>query len=293
MKNFGKFLTEAEGASNDMKPERVPVSDTKVYTMGKLDPFHPQHSEMQKFAQDKGKEYGADVSHLMSRSPKRILPFERRLHYANQLSPNTAGNIDTNPDNTTIFKAIKNAADQGYKDVRFVGGSDRIQAGAESLLDPLRKAQRDGHFPGIENIEGIQYGGDRSQEGEGADAISSSKIRNLIQGNNLDKLAEIYSGFGDIDSSKREQVLAQMFEEYREAMQRLKQQNNSFIPDLDNKTMIRELYRRGELFKEGDWVFSDRLEMEGQIKRCGANHVICVTEEGYMFKDFIYDVESI
>lgn len=288
MKTFNHFLLEAEDQSTN-----IPVKDTKVFTMGKLDPYHPQHAEMQKFAQEKGKEYGADVSHLMSRSPKRILPFERRHHYANKLSPKTGANIETNPEIRTIFNAVQDAGKRGYKDIRFVGGSDRIQAGADSLLDPLRRGLRDGYFPGVENIEGIQYGGDRSAEGEGPTATSSSGIRKLIQGNDLDKLAEIYSGFGDISSEDRERTLAQMFEEYREAMQRLKQQNNSFIPDLDSRNMICEAYKNGELFNEGDWVFSDRLELIGQIKRCGANHVICVSEEGFMFKEFIYDIESI
>ena len=61
----------------------------------------------------------------------------------------------------------------------------------------------------------------------------------------------------------------------------------SFILFSFTSAAVRRGETASELFKEGDWIFSDRLEIEGQIKRCGANHVICVTEEGYMFKDFI------
>ena len=57
---------------------------------------------------------------------------------------------------------------------------------------------------------------------------------------------------------------------------------------LDNDT--RDLYRRGVIFNEGDWVESTVMGFIGQVHRRGANHLICVTEDGYMFKSFITDV---
>ena len=57
---------------------------------------------------------------------------------------------------------------------------------------------------------------------------------------------------------------------------------------LDNDT--RDLYRRGVIFNEGDWVESTIMGFIGQVHRRGANHLICVTEHGYMFKSFITDV---
>ena len=57
--------------------------------------------------------------------------------------------------------------------------------------------------------------------------------------------------------------------------------------------LIGELYRGGQLYNEGDWVESLTSGLVGEVRRCGANHLICVTENGVMFKNFIYEVQSI
>jgi len=53
---------------------------------------------------------------------------------------------------------------------------------------------------------------------------------------------------------------------------------------------LREKYISGEIFKEGDMVQSLVNEMIGKIIRRGTNHLICVTEDGVMFKSWIKDV---
>lgn len=57
-----------------------------------------------------------------------------------------------------------------------------------------------------------------------------------------------------------------------------------------NRVTIHERYSAGQLFKKGDIVESLTSGLRGTVHRCGANHLICVTEEGIMFKNFIYDV---
>ena len=57
-----------------------------------------------------------------------------------------------------------------------------------------------------------------------------------------------------------------------------------------NKELIREMYRDGELYQVGDLVESSTSGMVGRVHRCGTNHLICVTEDGVMFKNFIHDV---
>ena len=43
----------------------------------------------------------------------------------------------------------------------------------------------------------------------------------------------------------------------------------------------------------GDLVESQTTGLIGEIHRCGANHLIVVTEDGIMFKSFIHDVQAI
>lgn len=56
---------------------------------------------------------------------------------------------------------------------------------------------------------------------------------------------------------------------------------------------LREKYISGEIFKEGDTVQSLVTEMVGKIIRRGTNHLICVTEDGDMFKSWIKDVVEV
>ena len=85
-----------------------------------------------------------------------------------------------------------------------------------------------------------------------------------------------------MDDAKRLFRAVQMFSQKNEAWE---------IDYRSNKEYIRELYRAGYLLGEGDWVESLTSGLQGRIKRCGTNHVICVTENGVMFKNFVHDVQ--
>ena len=56
---------------------------------------------------------------------------------------------------------------------------------------------------------------------------------------------------------------------------------------------IRDLYVKGEIFNEGDWVRSEVTEQVGKIIRRGTNYLICVTEDNEMFKPWIKDVTPV
>jgi hypothetical protein len=53
---------------------------------------------------------------------------------------------------------------------------------------------------------------------------------------------------------------------------------------------LREHYITKQIFKIGDIVENLNTGLVGEIIRRGANHLICVTEEGFMFKSWIKDV---
>jgi len=55
---------------------------------------------------------------------------------------------------------------------------------------------------------------------------------------------------------------------------------------------LREKYYNKEIFKRGDLVESMTTGLRGKVTRRGANHLICVTENGIMFKSWIKDVSE-
>jgi hypothetical protein len=60
-------------------------------------------------------------------------------------------------------------------------------------------------------------------------------------------------------------------------------------PKYDMKN-LRENYVSGRIFKIGDIVENLNTGLIGEVIRRGTNHLICVTEEDYMFKSWIKDV---
>ena len=65
------------------------------------------------------------------------------------------------------------------------------------------------------------------------------------------------------------------------------------ISPRSSRLTLHEKYAAGELFRVGDVVESLTSGLRGKVHRCGANHLICVTENGIMFKNFIHDVSIV
>jgi len=53
---------------------------------------------------------------------------------------------------------------------------------------------------------------------------------------------------------------------------------------------LREKYIKNEIFAVGDWIKCNISEKRGKIIRRGTNYLICVTEDGEMFKPWIKNV---
>ena len=56
---------------------------------------------------------------------------------------------------------------------------------------------------------------------------------------------------------------------------------------------MRDKYISGEIYKVDEWIQSKITEQVGKIIRRGTNYLICVTEDGTMFKPWIKDVTDI
>ncbi len=56
---------------------------------------------------------------------------------------------------------------------------------------------------------------------------------------------------------------------------------------------IREEYLKGNIFNEGDIIEKINTGEFGTITRRGTNYLICVTEDGNMFRAWITDVKEV
>jgi hypothetical protein len=130
----------------------------------------------------------------------------------------------------------------------------------------------------------------RDADAEGAEGMSASKMRKAVMDDDLDSFRKgtpKQLDDGDVQT---------LFNAVRQAMgakkQKVQKEGYSLweiAPKYDMKN-LRENYVRGEIFKIGDIVENLNTGLIGEVIRRGTNHLICVTEEEYMFKSWIKDV---
>ena len=160
--------------------------------------------------------------------------------------------------------------------IDFMCGEDRRQG----MEDLLRKYN--GQLYDFDNIYS-HSAGNRDELGVDDDPIakiSASKQRNAAQNDDFDGFMEgilTHKGFGEEDAK-----------ELFNAVKMFGMKNEEVTVD-----ELRDLYRDGQLYRVGDVVESLTTGLIGEIHRCGANHLICVSEDGIMFKSLIHDVQSI
>lgn len=284
MKSLYNFIEEAENT-----PETNRVSDDVVTVFGRHNPPHLGHKltldRAHNIAGSIGDKAPGEQKFYTSRSQdpkKNPLPYEMKVDFLKKMFPDHAKKWDTDPENRTILNVAQKAHQQGYKNFHFVGGGDRRQ----SMEDLMRKYN--GQLYDFDNIYS-HSAGERDESGEGDDPIaklSASRMRNFALNDDMEKFSEglpIGKSFS-MDDAKKLFAALRMFMQKNEEWE---------VDHRFYKNELREMYRAGYLFGEGDLVESLTTGLIGQVKRCGANHLICVTDEGVMFKSFIHDVQAI
>jgi nicotinic acid mononucleotide adenylyltransferase len=307
MKSFYNFFEQAEQKANEPKQ----VTDDAFAVFGRHNPPHLGHGLVldgaSKLAEGIGDKAPADQMFYTSRSQdpkKNPLPYELKVDFLKRMFPKHAQKWDTDENTRTILDVATKASERGYKNFHFVGGSDRRQG----MEDLLRKYN--GDLYNFDNIYSHSAGDRMADEAEKLGAqdtaglsdkkkeelkkkiflakLSASKMRNFANNGDMDNFAQglpIGKDF-TMDDAKR------LFD----AVRMFGQKNESMAWEVDyrsHKEFIREIYREGELMEEGDIVESLTSGLVGRVHRCGTNHVICVTEDGVMFKNFVHDVQVI
>ena len=268
MKSYLHFFSEAEEQDSVIqKPQRM--SDDVMTVFGRHNPPHIGHKLTFDKANTDANNIGADQRFYTSRSQdpnKNPLPHELKVDHLKRMFPDHADKWDTDENMRTVLDTAKKAHGDGYKNFHFMGGSDR----REDMENLLRKYNGD-----LYNFDNIysHSAGDRDTEDE-LSQMSASKQRGFAEKDdfeNFNKGIINHKGYTEDDSR-----------ELFELLQKFMVKNENYD--------IRELYATGQIFLEGDLVESRLTCMQGRIHRRGANHLICVTEEGLMFKSFLTDV---
>ena len=267
-------------------PEEQPAEELPPLTVvfGRFNPPTVGHDKLLKSA--KRISAGGDIKIYPSRSQdpkKNPLDPNTKVSYMKKMFPEFEENIINDEEMKTIFNVLVTANEDGYNNVNIVVGSDR-QAEFENLAQKYN-----GELYNFDLIRVISAGV-RDADAEGVEGMSASKMRKAVMDNDFDSFRRgTPKTLNDADTQA-------LFNAVRQGMQvkKSKVKKESYAlweiaPKYDMRN-LRENYVRGKIFRIGDKVQNLNTGLIGEVMRRGTNHLICVTEEGYMFKSWIKDV---
>jgi len=257
------------------------TTETLTVAFGRFNPPTVGHGKL--LAAAKKAAQGEDMKIYPSRSQdakKNPLDPDMKVGFMKKMFPDYAENIVNDEEMKSIFNVLTTADEGGYKNVNIIVGSDR-QAEFENLA-----TKYNGDLYNFDNIRVISAGV-RDADAEGVEGMSASKMRKAVVDNDFDAFRrgtpkELDDGdtqalFDAVRAGmkvKKKKEIAEMWE---------------IAPEIDPKG-LRDNYVAGNIFNLGDIVENLNTGLIGKIVRRGTNHLICVTEEDYMFKSWIRDI---
>ena len=265
------------------KPEMIPpeVEKTKgtlTVAFGRFNPPTTGHEKLLDTVASSSDE--GDYIIIPSRSQdrkKNPLDPDTKVSVMRQMYPKHSEKIINDPANRTIFDVLKKAHNDGYTNVRIVGGGDRVKE-FENI-----STNYNGKLYQFDNIE-VTSAGDRDPDSEGTEGMSASKQRKAAAENDF---SEFRKGVPSVMDDKAAKML---FTTLRKSM---KLQEGwslwEIAPKFDWKN-LRENFVTEKIYRIGQIVENDNTGLIGEIIRRGTNYLICVTEDGIMFKSWIKDV---
>ena len=269
--------------SPDLEAGPPPVPKTRgtlTIAFGRFNPPHAGHQQLMDTAAAAAEAEESDYVIVPSRSndpKKNPLDADTKVAFMRGMFPQHSSRIQNDQNTRTIFDVLKRAHNDGYTNVRIVGGADRVKE-----FDKLAN-NYNGSLYQFDNVE-VVSAGDRDPDADGVEGMSASRLRLAASENDFKTfMSAMPEGF-----PRRE--AKQLFDTTRMSMGINEEWGIwEMAPKFDLDT-LRENYVSKAIFGIGELVENMNTGMVGRIIRRGANHLICVTEDKIMFKAWIKDV---
>lgn len=267
-------------------PEEDQKEDGKTLTIvfGRFNPPTIGHEKLLKAA-DKVST-GGDLKIYPSRTQdakKNPLDPDTKISVMRKIFPKFDERIVNDSKMKSIFDVLQNASEEGYANVNIVVGSDR-QAEFDNLAQKYN-----GDLYNFDLINVISAGM-RDADAAGTEGMSASKMRKAVMDGDFESFRKGTPKSLDDGEAKN------LFNAVRQGMgiksSKVKKESYclwEIAPKYDMKN-LRENYVKEKIYKLGDIVENLNTGLVGKITRRGTNHLICVTEQDYMFKSWIKDV---
>ena len=210
---------------------------------------------------------------------KNPLDADTKVSVMQKMFPKHKNKIVNDANNRTIFDVLKKAHNDGYANVRIVGGGDRVKE-----FDKLAN-DYNGKLYQFDNLE-VMSAGDRDPDSDDVTGMSASKQRKAAAE------GDIKAFMKGVPKSLSQKDSEELFKKIRAAMNIKEGWSLWEIAPKFDWQGLRENYIGEKIFRVGQMVENMNNGLVGRIIRRGANHLICVTEDKIMFKSWIKDVSE-
>ena len=271
--------------SPDLMAGPPPVPKTRgtlTIAFGRFNPPHIGHQQLMDTAKAAAEQDQGDYIIVPSRSndpKKNPLDADTKVAFMRGMFPQHGGRIQNDLNTRTIFDVLKKAHNDGYTNIRIVGGADRVNEFSKLATD------YNGTLYQFDNVDVISAG-DRDPDAEGIEGLSASRLRLAAAEND-------YKTFRmAMPDNMRPREVKDLYNTLRMSMGINEEWGIwEMAPKFDQQT-LRENYVSKAIFRIGELVENLNTGLVGRIIRRGANHLICVTEDNIMFKSWIKDVNE-
>ena len=162
--------------SPDLEAGPPPVPKTRgtlTIAFGRFNPPHAGHQQLMDTAAAAAEAEESDYMIVPSRSndpKKNPLDADTKVAFMRGMFPQHSSRIQNDQNTRTIFDVLKKAHNDGYTNVRIVGGADRVKE-----FDKLAN-NYNGSLYQFDNVE-VVSAGDRDPDADGVEGMSASRLR--------------------------------------------------------------------------------------------------------------------
>ena len=264
------------------QPTETPVPETPgvVVVFGRFNPPTIGHEKLLKRAAKEAEKRGYELRIYPSRSQdakKNPLTPQMKISYMRQMFPDYADSIVDDKGAKTIFNVLTGANSEGHNNMIIMVGQDRL--GEFQGLSH----KYNGELYNYDQLE-VVSAGDRDPDSDDVTGMSASKLRLAAAEGDFVKFAKgVPDTLGKMQKKELFNVLRRSMGVSEET------EVWEVAPKLDEEG-LRDAYLVDRIYEVGTIVENMNTGLNGEIIRRGTNYVICVTEDGVMFKSWLKDL---
>jgi len=260
---------------------------TLTIAFGRFNPPTAGHEKLLKKVANVAKDGDYVIYPSRSHDPKKNpLDPDTKIGFMKQMFPDHADHIQNDASAKSIFDVLKSANEQGYSGVNIVVGSDRLPE-FEKLANNYN-----GKLYDFQNIN-VLSAGERDPDSNDVSGMSASKLRAAALSNDFESFMKGMPKA--MDEKKTKQLFSQIQQSMSKSSKKTKKESYELweiAPRLDQQS-LRENFIAKKIFSVGKLIENMHTGLVGRIIRSGANHLICLTTEGIMFRSWITDVSEV